>query len=211
MVRTVTPKDIDAIVEMQKHSFQYLAEIGVIWKPEHLQRHLVIFPEGQFCASYDDKIVGSASSLIVDLGDDPYRFHTWKEVTGSSFFDNHNPTGDSLYGADVSVHPEYRRLKIATSIYDARKELCKKLNLRRIIAGGRLFNYFEYASKMSAEEYAMKIVKGELSDPVLSFQLNNGFKFIKVMPNYMRDPRSLNYATFIEWLNPDYKRKKNEQ
>jgi hypothetical protein len=30
---------------------------------------------------------------------------------------------------------------------------------------------------MSADEYANKVVKGELKDPVLSFQLKNGFKF----------------------------------
>lgn len=206
-VRNLTLDDIGDIVKMQKHSFPHLAEIGVVWKPEHLKSHIEIFPEGQFCAVYGGKIVGSASSLIVDLGDDPYRSHTWKEVTGGNFFENHNLNGDSLYGADVSVHPKYRRLKIATRIYDARKTLVKKLNLRRIIAGGRLYNYCEYASKMSAEEYVDKVVKGEIADPVLSFQMRNGFKFIKVLSNYMRDPRSLNYATFIEWLNPQYKAK----
>lgn len=73
-----------------------------------------------------------------------------------------------------------------------------------MIAGGRLFNYCEYAEKMSAQEYAEKVVKGELKDLVLSFQLNNGFRFIKILPNYMKDSRSLNYASFIEWLNPKY-------
>jgi hypothetical protein len=89
-------------------------------------------------------------------------------------------------------------------LYDARKDLAVKLNLRRMIAGGRLFNYSEYAEKMSAQEYAEKVVKGELKDLVLSFQLNNGFKFIKILPNYMKDSRSLNYASFIEWINPKY-------
>ncbi|MFQ5941606.1 MAG: GNAT family N-acetyltransferase [Nitrososphaerales archaeon] len=207
IVRTANPTDIDAIVELQKKSFPHLAKIDVVWKPKHLKKQIHIFPEGQFCAVYDNEIVGSASSLIVDLGDDPHRYHTWKEITGGSFFDNHNPSGDSLYGADVSVHPKYRRLRIATKIYNARKVLVKKLSLRRIIAGGRLYNYCEYASQMSADKYALKVVKGEFTDPVLSFQLKTGFKLIKVMPNYMRDPRSLNYATFIEWLNPDYKSK----
>ena len=89
-------------------------------------------------------------------------------------------------------------------LYDARKDLVIKLNLRRMIAGGRLFNYSEYAEKMSAQEYAEKVVKGELKDLVLSFQLNNGFKFIKILQNYMKDSRSLNYASFIEWINPKY-------
>jgi hypothetical protein len=73
-----------------------------------------------------------------------------------------------------------------------------------MIAGGRLFNYCEYADKMSAQEYAEKVVKGELKDLVLSFQIGNGFKFIKILPNYMKDSRSLNYASFIEWINTKY-------
>ena len=89
-------------------------------------------------------------------------------------------------------------------LYEARKDLVIKLNLRRMIAGGRLFNYSEYAEKMSAQEYAEKVVKGELKDLVLSFQLNNGFRFIKILPNYMKDSRSRNYASFIEWINPKY-------
>jgi hypothetical protein len=73
-----------------------------------------------------------------------------------------------------------------------------------MIAGGRLFNYCEYADRMSAQEYAEKVVKGELKDLVLSFQLGNGFNFIKILPNYMKDSRSLNYASFIEWINTKY-------
>ena len=87
-------------------------------------------------------------------------------------------------------------------LYDARKELAAKLNLRRMIAGGRLFNYSEYADRMSPSEYASKVIKGELKDPVLSFELANGFRFLKILPNYLDDVRSLNYASFIEWLNP---------
>jgi GNAT superfamily N-acetyltransferase len=119
-------------------------------------------------------------------------------------FTNHILSGDSLYGADVSTHPDSRGQGIATMLYDARKKLAIMLNLRRIIAGGRLFNYREYADKMSAQDYTEKVVNGELKDPVLSFQLKNGFKFIKILPNYLRDSRSLNYASFIEWQNPKY-------
>ena len=161
-------------------------------------------PEGQFVAvEPDDTIVGSASTLIVSLNPE-YAEHTWKEITADGMFTNHNPNGDSLYGADISVHPQFRYRGIATILYNARKTLCIRLNLRRIIAGGRLYNYHKYAKIMSAQEYAEKVVKGELKDPVLSSQLKNGFKFIKILPNYLYDKHSLNYASFIEWLNPTY-------
>lgn len=58
---------------------------------------------------------------------------------------------------------------------------------------------------MSAFEYANKVINGELHDPVLSFELDNGFKFIKILPEYLDDIRSQNYASFIEWLNPQFR------
>ncbi len=203
IIRQMTYEDIPQIVELQKVAFPIMAAKGVFWKPDQLKAHLKIFPEGQFVAEYHGKIVGSCSSLIVKL-DSEYQDHTWMGVCGNSYFANHNPKGDSLYGADVSTHPDHRRLGIATKLYDARKELAKKLNLRRIIAGARILNYCEYAKELSPLEYALKVKRNEIKEPVLRFQLRNGFKFIKILPNYMKDPRSLNNATFIEWKNPDF-------
>ncbi len=209
IIRNIASEDIPDIVKLQKQSFPLMAKDGLIWDEYHLESHIRIFPEGQFCAELGGEIIASSSSLVTSLTPD-YREHTWKEATAYGMFTNHTLKGDSLYGADISTHPDSRGLGIATLLYDARKDLAVKLNLRRIIAGGRLFNYCEYAKKMSAKEYAEKVVKGELNDPVLSFQLNNGFRFIKVLPNYMKDSRSLNYASFIEWINPKYVSQKNE-
>ena len=204
IVRNTQPEDIPKIVDLQKESFPYLARYGNIWHPEELESHLHMFPQGQFVAvEPDGMVVGSASTLIVLLNPG-YAEHTWKDITADGMFTNHNSKGDSLYGADISTHPKHRHEGIGGMLYDARKELVARLNLRRMIAGGRLFNYCEYAEKMSAQEYAEKVVKGELKDLVLSFQLNNGFRFIKILPNYMKDSRSLNYASFIEWINPKY-------
>lgn len=203
-VRNTIKSDIQKIIDLDKQSFPFLGKYGNIWKAEELESHLSIFPEGQFVAvEPDDTIVGSASTLIVSL-DPEYKEHTWLDITANGMFTNHSYDGDSLYGADISSHPKYRHEGIGSMLYDARKELAVKMNLRRMIAGGRLFNYCDYADKMSALEYAEKVIRGELRDPVLSFELDNGFKFIKVLPNYLDDVRSLNYASFIEWLNPKY-------
>ncbi|MEC4848669.1 MAG: GNAT family N-acetyltransferase [Nitrosarchaeum sp.] len=204
IIRNTIKKDIPKIVELQKAAFPYMAAKGVYWKPEQLEAHLKVFPEGQFVADYDGKIVGSCSSLIVKFNPE-YKEHTWKEACGDSIFSAHNPKGDSLYGADISTHPDNRRLGVATKIYDARKALAIKLNLRRIIAGARLFNYCEFAKELSPLEYVQKVLKHEIREPVLEFQVKNGFKFIKILDDYMKDPRSLNHATFIEWINPNYK------
>jgi ribosomal protein S18 acetylase RimI-like enzyme len=203
IIRKIVPNDITQIIELQKRSFPLMAKDGLIWGKYHLRNHIKVFPEGQLCAEIDGKVVASSSSLVISLIPN-YREHTWAEATAYGMFTNHTLKGDTLYGADISTHPDFRSSGIATMLYNARKELVRRFNLRRMIAGGRLYNYCECAEEMTAREYAEKVVKGELKDLVLSFQLNNGFRFIKVMPNYMRDSRSLNYASFIEWLNPQY-------
>ena len=191
IIRNTNLEDVPKIVDLQQVSFPFLAPYGNTWHPEELENHLRIFPQGQFVAVEPDlTVVGSASTLIVSLKPD-YAEHTWKDITSNG-----------LYGADISTHPKYRHEGIGKMLYDARKDLVTKLNLRRMIAGGRLFNYCEYANKMSALEYAQRVIKAEFRDPVLSFELDNGFKFIKILPNYLDDVRSLNYASFIEWLNP---------
>src|SRR5919108_1875563 len=206
IVRNTQPEDIPKIVNLQKESFPDMASYGMIWPSSFLQSHLQIFSEGQFVAvEPDGTIVGSASTLVVSLNPE-YADHTWKGITANGTFTNHDSKGDSLYGADISTHPRYRHEGIGSMLYGARKEFVIKLGLRRMIAGGRLFNYCEHADKMSALEYAHKVKEGELHDPVLSFELDNGFKFIKILPNYLDDVRSVNYASFIEWLNPDHRK-----
>ena len=125
VIKNVTFQDIPKIIELQKESFPSMLEEGSVWGKRHLQSHVEIFPEGQFCVEYENKIIGSSSSLIVKLPSD-YEVHTFSQVTGNSLFTTHDPKSDSLYGADISVHPEYRRLGIATLLYKARKDLVIK-------------------------------------------------------------------------------------
>jgi ribosomal protein S18 acetylase RimI-like enzyme len=205
IIRNTRLDDIDKIVKLQQDSFPILARYDNIWHPDELKSHLQIFPLGQFVVVEEDgEVVGSASTLIVTLNPE-YAEHTWKGITSDGMFTDHNPNGDSLYGADISTHPKFRHEGIGSMLYGARKELVLRLGLRRMISGGRLFNYQDYADKMSAFEYANKVINGELHDPVLSFELDNGFKFIKVLPEYLDDIRSQNYASFIEWLNPQFR------
>ena len=203
IIRNTQQEDIPEIVALQKKSFPDVAA-GVITAPSFLENHIHIFPEGQFCAEINERIVASACSLIISLKPE-YAEHTWYDIVGDQKLTSHNPKGDSLYADDISTLPDFRCLGIATMLYNMRKDLAIKLNLRRIIGGGRLLQFHKYADKMSALEYSQKVIKGELKDPVLSFQLKNGFRFIKILPNYIQDTCSLNYASFIEWLNPKHR------
>jgi predicted amidohydrolase/GNAT superfamily N-acetyltransferase len=204
-IRQAAAEDIPALVRLNEAAYPTLAEDNIVWGQSHLRSHQRLFPQGQLVAEVDGRVVGACASLIVDLGRDPLRSHTWAGITDSGYFTNHDPLADTLYGADVYVHPEMRGLGIGHALYGGRRQLCKKLNLRRMLAGGRLIAYYKHAEHMSPEEYAAKVARGELYDAVLSFQLKEGFALKGIMPHYLRDPQSLNFATLIEWLNPDYK------
>lgn len=204
-VREATRQDIPALMELNRAAYPVLAGENIVWGETHLLSHLRVFPQGQLVAEAKGKVVGAVSSLIVSLGSEPLRHHTWAGITDSGYFTNHDPHGDTLYGADVYVHPDARGLGVGNALYEARRALCRKLNLRRILAGGRLWNYEDHADKISPQEYAQRVVAGEFRDLVLSFQLREGFQLRGVMPNYLRDSKSRNHASLVEWLNPDYK------
>ena len=74
--------------------------------------------------------------------------------------------------------------------------------LTRLLGGGRMPGYQKYASEMGPEQYIEAVVKGELSDPVITFLMRCGRIPVKVVPNYLEDKESCNYGTLMEWKNP---------
>lgn len=180
---------------------------GAYWKDYQIERLIKLFPEGQLCIKVDGKLVGAALSLILDyksLGD----IHTFREATGNYTFSTHDPSGDVLYGIEVFIHPEYRGMRLGRRLYDVRKEVCEKMNLRAIIAGARLPGYNELADKLSPKQYIEKVKNKEHYDPTLSFQLSNEFHVRKILKGYMPgDTESHEHAALIEWINIYYEPK----
>ncbi len=206
LVREANRQDVAKLVALNASAYPVLAAENVVWGERHLVSHQRVFPQGQLVAELDGEIVGAAATLLVDLGPHPLRHHTWAGITDSGYFTSHDSEADTLYGADVYVDPNVRGEGVGAALYEARRQLCRRLNKRRILAGGRLWNYADYsAGSMTPEEYAARVANGELRDLVLSFQLREGFVLRSVMPNYLQDPRSKNYASLVEWLNPDYR------
>ncbi len=200
IIRNVEEKDIDHIVELSKICFPNMDP----WTRAHLKSHIEIFPEGQHCVEFDGEIIGASSTLIVDFNEYEDR-HTFDDITDKGYITNHDPDGMHLYGIAIMVHPEYRRLHVGTRLYEKRKELVPRLNLKSFLVGGRIPNYHNYADQMSASEYVQQVIQQIIYDPVLSFQLLNGFKLKWVNPNYLQDDRaSHKYAVLLEWSNVDY-------
>lgn len=176
------------------------------WKEGQLRSLIEKFPEGQIVIKVDGKIAGCALSIIVNY-DEFENHHTYSEITGNYTFDTHTDKGDILYGIDVFIEPKYRGMRLGRRLYDYRKELCEKLNLKGIAFGGRIPNYHKYAKKFSPKEYIEKVKRKEINDPVLNFQISNDFHPAKVLKGYLEgDKESGEFAVLLEWDNIYYEK-----
>lgn len=169
----------------------------------HFELQLAAFPEGQFVVEKDGRVVGYATSLIVQLDGLPHEY-TYGELTGSGTFSTHDPQGDTLYGADIAVHPEHRGQGLAARLYEQRKKLLRRFNLRRMLAFGRIPGYAEWAGRLTAREYVDKVIAGELRDSALCAHLKAGYRVESVRLDFMLDHTSHNYSTQLAYENPEF-------
>ncbi len=198
--RPLLPSDFEAMVELQRLCFPGMQS----WKRAQYLSQLEIFPEGQVCVEYEGVVVASASSVIVAFAEYS-AWHDWKEIADDGFIRNHDPAGDTLYGIEIMVHPEYRGMKLARRLYDERKRLARDHNLERMMIGGRIPGYSRYSDELSAREYVEKVIDKTILDPVLTPQISNGFALRQLVPDYLpSDRESLGYATILEWVNLDH-------
>lgn len=205
-IKQLELSDYKALKETMKAAYKNWQ--GNLWSEEAIEKLIKLFPEGQLVVLADGKVVGSAFSIIVkyeDFGDD----HNYKQITGNYTFSTHNPKGNVLYGIEIFVHPDYRGLRLGRRLYDARKELCEKLNLQAIVFGGRIPNYHKYELELKPRDYIQKVKSKEIYDPVLSFQISNDFHVKKILRDYMPDDvQSCEHATLLQWDNVYHEPKK---
>lgn len=198
----LSEKDYPELKEAMVAAYPTMQEY--YWKLHHIRSLITKFPEGQVVLKVNGQLAGCALAIKVknELLD---KNHTYQEITGNYTFDTHNNEGNILYGIDVFVKPEFRGLRLGRRLYDYRKELCEKLNLKGIVFGGRIPNYSSYSASLTPKEYINKVKEKEIHDPVLNFQLSNDFHPMRILKNYLTgDAASEDYAVLLEWDNIYY-------
>lgn len=201
-VRRWKKRDIPELVRVHEKIYSDFPQ-NALYDQRIFEHQYRQFPEGQFLVELDNQIVGYACSIIVQL-DDSADYYTYSEITGSGSFTTHNPSGDTLYGADIGILPEFRGRQLAGMLYKSRKRLLKRYNLRRMVAHGRIPGFKAHGGKMTAEEYIEHVKSKKLSDPALNAHLKAGYQVKKVLIDFVHDSASLNYSTWLEMENPDY-------
>jgi len=199
------------IAEIKKKDYPQLktlmdrvyVSLGGAWSKTTINTLIDSFSEGQIALFDHDKLIGMVLTMRVNY----QRFsnpHTYDDLLGQREIIKDDPEGDALYGIDALIDPDYRGYRLGRRLYDARKELCRQMNFRAILAGGRIPKYHNYQD-MTPGEYIDAVENREIYDPTLSFQLSNGFIVKRILTGYLPDDKqSKGFATLLEWANIYY-------
>jgi len=199
-IRHATNEHIEGIIELGLSIYPTQEP----YAPDTLRGQIINFPQGQFIALYDGKIVGYCATIRVPE-EKAMSKHSWNEITGGGFGSTHDPLGDWLYGVEVFVDKSYRGLKIGDRFYKERRKLCKILRLKGIVFGARMPLMQKWRSKINEPEDYLELVREKkIKDPVITLQIRNGFEPIGVLPKYSPEDReSLGFAAHMLWRNPE--------
>ncbi len=198
-VRPARSGDVSGIAALVRRAYDDLPA----YTSGEIRGQINNFPEGCFVAILDGTVVGYCASMQLseELVLQP---HTWDEITGNGFGSRHDPLGEWLYGYELCVDPKARGARIGRRLYEERRALAEERDLSGIVFAGRMPGYARAMRKVSGpQEYVEQVVAGKLHDPVLRFQLANGFEPIGVLEGYLpEDKRSRGNAVHLIWRNP---------
>ena len=192
-----------ALEELQKIVFPTLAPASLL-RAEHYLHHIQMFPQGQFVALLNNRVVGMTTSIRYHFPDGT--FHTFDDVLDGGFLNTHESDGQWLYGMDIGTHPDQRGKGIATHLYDARQETVRRLGMAGQFTYGMLSGYGAMHEKMRAEDYYAQVASGRMKDPTVSRQMKNGFVPHGLVAGYVEDPVCRGYCVFLIRENESLKK-----
>lgn len=192
----MTLADVDAVVGFQAAAFPPPFPQEYHWDAASIRSHLRHFPEGQFVAEMEGRVVGSCSNTIVTEA--KWQAHgSWIETVGDYMLRDFSPEGTTLYGLDITVHPNARRKGVGRAFYETRYDLCRQRGLVRYGTGCRMPD-FRASGVPTVEQYADEVVKGRRNDRTLTPLLRYGLTFLTVVRGYMKDYESDDAGALLE-------------
>lgn len=199
-VRTMKASDWPAVLALSAKAFPALAP----WTPGELAAWLRHFPQGQLVAEAPGgEVVGMAIALLRRWRP-RLAWASWAEATGGGSLCTHEPDGQVLYGVEVAVDPAWRGRGVGAALYEGRRQLARAWGLWGIVLGGRMPGYRRHHRRWRPLAYAEAVGSGRLQDPVLGFQLAQGFELWGVLPDYLPEDRpSMGHASLLVWRNPE--------
>lgn len=173
---------------------------------EVIKNRIINFPDGQLLAEEGGKIAGYLTLNKITL-DFSGQWPDWFGVVGSSeYYENFDPTGNSLFLVSMGVAPEFRGSGVTSKLIGRAKELASVNNLRLAScfrpSGYGLYK-FESKEIIPMSEYVkLKDGLGQFLDPWLRSLSKNGAKFVGVRDGYYKKSIS---ALELEFYKSTYK------
>jgi hypothetical protein len=147
-------------------------------------------------------VVGAAFNVRLRWDGAPLD-HSWRDITGDGFFSTHEAAGETLYAAELFADTTRHGFSASRILHQARRRLCRRLDLRRIVTAARLTGYAEVAHVMSPELYVMSVIWGDIGDAELRFHMAQGFQYCGILHGYRpEDEGSGGHAALMAWLDP---------
>ena len=198
-IRNARPGDAGAIADLVRRSYSDLPA----YAEADIRAQIVNYPDGCFLAVLDGKVAGYCASFRISETV-AFKPHSWREITRAGTGARHDPIGDWLYGYEMCVDPAARGARIGRRLYEERRALAEQLELHGIVFGGRMPNFGKMRRKVEGpQEYLQAVAEGRIHDPVIRFQLANGFEIAGVLEDYLpSDAKSAGYAALMVWRNP---------
>ncbi|MGB3722445.1 MAG: carbon-nitrogen hydrolase family protein [Pacificimonas sp.] len=202
-VRLALPADVPRIVTLIGKTYAGVEN----YTPSMIRGQINNFPGGQFVVEMDEDIVGYCASSRIDEAV-ALAPHDWETISGNGYGSRHDPTGDWLYGIEMVVSAEQRGMRIGRRLYEARRNLVERLELKGVVFGGRMPGYAKAHRRRknrveTPAAYVEGVSEGTLRDTTLGFQIKNGFQPIGVLENYLpEDEPSGGHAAHMIWRNP---------
>ena len=199
-LRSMREADYSAIAEICARVYPAETPYTAAELAEHHRR----FPEGQVVAEHvpTAAVAGVHFTLRLRFED----FHvddSWDVLTDQGTFDDDDPSGHTLYGADIMVSPDHQHHRLAHALTDAARAIVVEESLWRMVGGSRLPGYGAVSQKMNASDYVEAVCAGTLVDPVLTVHLKDGWQVVRPIQGYLQhDPDSAGWAVVIQWVNP---------
>jgi len=199
-VRETRLEDYAAVRALQRIASPHRAPFTL----KQLESQLHVFARGQMVAVSDGELVGAASSLILRWNDFGAE-RTRDGLTGDRFLGTHDETGLTLFGAETIADPTPRGFAAARALSQARRRLCRRMNLKRVITPVMLEGYARVRATLTPEAFAMRVVCGDIAHPPMRQLMAHGFQFCGVLRDYLPEDRdSAGHAALFAWINAFY-------
>jgi hypothetical protein len=218
-VRTIEEQDIERLLWIESIAWRN----GIQFKEDHFRSQINIFPEGQLCFEDDEgKIWGFVNLMKIRFDQREPLTRSWNEITADGYITSHDPQGNWLFGANLSVHTNGYFLGATEALLADAGRICVYQHLKGIVLVGRMPGYARWLRDQKsvgrildgsdievARSYAeMRVQEGNGTtrrlDPQLELYENFGVRILGPIPNFIPDEKSLDFGIAMTWSNVLY-------